>query len=67
MQLDSGGEATVGASWSQACLGPQLWLVVVLVTCPVMQHTLRGLQHQSEIGFLSLFEHYGSCRVSVTI
>lgn len=25
--------------------------------------TLRGVQTQSDIGFLSLFEHYGSCEV----
>ena len=29
-----------------------------------IQHTLKGIPFQSEVGFLSLFEHYGSCIVS---
>ena len=32
-------------------------------SCPI-QHTLKGIPFQSEVGFLSLFEHYRSCTVS---
>ena len=29
-----------------------------------MQSVLKGIAHRSQIGFLSLFEHYGNCIVS---
>ena len=30
-----------------------------------IQHTLKGILFQSEVGFLSLLEHYGFCTVSI--
>jgi len=49
-------------------LSEYLWVIQrnnVMFTFPyLVQHTLKGIPEQSEIGVLSLFEHYGSCTVS---
>jgi len=52
---------------------PYLWAMQlqrnnVIFTLPyLVQHTLKGIPEQSEIGVQSLFEHYGSCTVSQKI
>ena len=37
-----------------------------IFTCSYLQNVFKGLEKQSEIGLLSLFEHYKSCEVSFT-